>query len=231
MRLAVPAALLALALVLLGGIAWALLAPLAPVPVAAFRPPKNIARASDPPATPPSDTFAAIDTRPLFSMNRRPLADSALPGSATAASSDFSLVGVLGGGDRFIALLRSKSTSQSFTVSAGDVVNGWRVAKIDPTAVTLTSATGAVVVGMDAPGSAPPTAPLQPLTAAAPLQPAPQPAAAATPPLTTASPAPAAPSPATAAAPAPGTKPAKSTIAPDALKGAPIDPRTGEPTL
>jgi hypothetical protein len=229
MRPTVLAALAALALILLGGIAWALIAPLDPVTVTPFHPHKSTARVAEPPATPATDAFAAIDARPLFSANRQPLAETAVPGGATAAGSDFALVGVLGGADRSIALLRSKSTAQSFTVSAGDVVNGWRVAKIDPTTVTLKSATGEVVVGMDTPGSAPPTAPLQPLTAAA--SPPSQPAPAATPPLTTATPAPAGTAPSAAATPAPATKPLKATIAPEALKGAPIDPKTGEPTL
>ncbi len=187
---------------------------------------------------PPIELFADIDARPLFSSQRKPLQDMTQANGAAAATSDFTLVGVIMGGARAVALLRSKSTSATLSAAVGDLVNGWRVTRIDATAVTLHSAGGEFVVPLDGPANRPPSAPLEPLTDTTPATAAPPPAAALPP-----VPSPSAPVPALTAAPAPRTAamaPAKpglpvhptgGTIAPEALRSAPVDPSTGQPTL
>jgi hypothetical protein len=225
MRFAVPTLLATLAVAFAGGILYETIAPLDPVEVTPFHPAPGPVRLAQPPAAPPPDAFADIDARPLFSMTRQPLADTS--GLATTAGADFILVGVISGGDKAVALLKNRTTSQSFSAVVGGVVDGWRVAKIDPTVVTLRSATGSIDVGLEAPGSGPPSAPISPLQ---PVHPpvATLPATTAA----TATPAPPAANPTpTAAAPSQPPATYKPTIAPEALRGAPRDPKTGEPTL
>lgn len=229
MRLAVPLALATVAAGLAAGSLYEIFAPLDPVETAEFHPKAAPLHLAAPPAPPPADAFADIDARPLFSMTRQPLPDTALPGGGASTGSDFILVGVISGGEKSVALLRSRSTQQSTSAAVGDIVNGWRIAKIDPTSVTLRSATGSIVIGMEAPGSQPPTAPIAPLQPIQQPTPVPQPVAPPVAPATAA----AAPAAGPAAKPAmpSGPTPPKPKIAPEALRGAPIDPSTGEPTL
>ena len=231
MRVLLPALLLGTALTLIGAIAYESLAPLDPVIVETPRPssshvPPIKAVAYTPPAI---ELFADLDARPLFTATRKPLQDPAQANGAAAPSSDFVLVGVIMGGTRAVALLRNKATSASMSAAVGDVVSGWRVARIDATTVTLHANGGDFVVPLDSPASQPASPPLvapPPPTPQQPLTPA------AAPPAQTAPPA-AKPSPQTAATPTPAkpAAPYHPTIDPEALKGAPIDPKTGEPTL
>jgi hypothetical protein len=232
MRLAVPATLAALSLLLLGATAYELVAPLDPIVVEKPRLPAAGRPATPPPSyTPPPETlFADIDARPIFSSARKPLMEAA-QASALPASSDFALVGVILGGERAVALLRIKSTNTTTSAALGDLVNGWRVAQIGATAVTLRANGTDAVVAIEGPTSQGPGTALP----SRPLQPPPIPATAA-PGATNPAPAPA-PTPAlvtTQASPAPtpaAPHPYHPTIAPEALRSAPIDPTTGEPTL
>ena len=238
MRALVPGILFGSALLLGGAIAYEAIAPLDPVVVETPRLARRPAPlASAPYVAPSPEVFADIDVRPLFSAQRKPLAD--LQAGSTAATSDFVLVGVIMGTERAVALLRNKNTQTTVSAAVGDLVEGWRVAKIDATTVTLRSGSGAFVVPLDGPANRPPSQALEPATqapASAPQAPPPAPdrpaAVAITPALQT----PAA-TPPTAGPPANPPKPglpvhnAGGTIAPDALRGAPRDPTTGEPTL
>ena len=47
------------------------------------------------------------------------------------------LLGILSDGDRAIALLREKSNGLNFRVEVGDVIGGWRVAKVEHRSVLL----------------------------------------------------------------------------------------------
>lgn len=231
MRLVVPATLAGFSLLLLGGIAYEAFAPLDPVVVDVPPVPKHIAPAA--PARiylpPPESDFADIDARPVFSAARRPLADSAQASAALSASSDFVLVGVIMDTDRAVALIRSKSLGITTSAVLGDPVNGWHVVKIEPTAVTLRANGNDAVVALAGPAAGAPSAPLlRPVVSPPATDTTAPPAGMTTPAL--APPTLAKPGPATAAA-APPPKPGHPTISPDALKGAPIDPTTGEPTL
>ncbi|HXC56393.1 MAG TPA: hypothetical protein VNU97_13940 [Rhizomicrobium sp.] len=242
MRLLLPATLLAAALTLGGAIAYEALAPLDPVAVETPRLPLRATQTAmaAPYTPPPEELYADIDARPLFAASRQPLADATQPNAAAAATSDFTLVGVIMGGARAVALLRLRSTAATTSAVVGGMVNGWRVARIDATSVTLSANGSQFVVPLDGPANRAPSAPLQPLTqdqpSAAPALPPPHPSADTeplpvlngTPPARPA----AAPAPTASAAPAKPVPPRRDpTIAPQALIGAPIDPTTGQPTL
>jgi hypothetical protein len=248
MKLVVPGALLGLSLTLGMAGVYELAAPLDPVNVekpdlAAHRMPVAPPASFVPPA---EDRFADINNRPLFIASRKPLADIVQANAATTATSDFSLVGVIMGGARAIALIHSKSASSTTSAALGDAVNGWRVARIDATTVTLRAGGNDFVLPLNGPTSGPPSAPLPPLGAVPQTtSPASTPAttAAATPALAAGTPPPTAAtppikiSPTTATASVTPPKPAtpanagEGTITPEALRGAPIDPATGQPTL
>lgn len=250
MRLLVPAVLLGVSLTLGAAIGYEAAAPLDPVTIET----PHLRTHGTPPAptpyvAPPEELFADIDARPLFSSQRQPLQDMTQTGPASVASSDFVLAGVIMGSERAVALLRSKSTSATMSALVGDVVNGWRVAKIDATTVTLRGAGGEFVVPLDSPANQPASPPLQSAQpqlapAAAAPSPAAAPAAAHSSaqtaaefpldPIVSGSPKPPGAPPTQGAAPANPTKPPPAghqSISPEALKGAPIDPSTGEPTL
>ena len=244
MKIALPASLFALSACLAVAIAYELAAPLEPVGIDAPRTP--VLRGDGPQApayAPPSiDQFADIDARPVFNPTRKPLADVGSAASASGSPSDLSLVGVMISADRSVALLKSKTTSITTSVAVGDIMNGWRVVRIDPTKVSLRGAGGMVDVPLATPGSQSPSAPLPAVTqttlspamaaTSAPVAPASQlPAAVAA----AAAPKPVAAGSATMSAtspkPALPVRPGDGSIAAEALKGAPRDPRTGEPTL
>jgi hypothetical protein len=231
MRVLIPGLLFGASLVLIGAIAYESLAPLDPVVVETPRPSLRHVPSIKPVAyAPPAiELFADLDARPLFTATRKPLQDPTQANGAAAPSSDFVLVGVIMGGSRAVALLRNKATSASTSAAVGDVVNGWRVAKIDATTVTLHANGSDFVVPLDSPANQPASPPLVAPPPPQPLTPVPAPPPQAAPPATK-------PPPQTAATPTPGkpalpAKPGGGTIAPEALKGAPIDPTTGQPTL
>jgi len=247
MKLAVPAALLGLSTALGLGSAYELARPLDPVVVETSALGSHHV-AAPPPASysPPVEAqFTDINSRPLFLSGRKPIVDTIQTSAAMAATSDFSLVGVIMGESHAIALIHSKSAASTTSAALGDMVSGWRVSKIDATTVTLRANGEEFILQLNGPAGAPPSAPLPPLSPGpqavptpAPATPPPvaadaQPAALASPatipPLKTgAATAPGAITPPKPGAPATGNG---GTIAPDALKGAPIDPATGQPTL
>ncbi|MEJ1968872.1 MAG: hypothetical protein WDN03_09635 [Rhizomicrobium sp.] len=237
MRLALPATLAAACLALLGAIVYEAAAPLPPVAVEIPRLPARRGGAAPPPVyAPPSEAlFADIDAHPLFAANRKPLADSTQAGAALTASSDFALAGIIMGGDRAVALLRIKSANSTSSAVLGDLVSGWRVVRIDARTVTLHANGADVVIPLAGPDSQPPSAPLPALDQSAlpaPAAPNPPPAAAAPALSATTAPAkPTVPSPPAVATTAPAQPAHKPYIAPEALKGAYIDPVTGEPSL
>jgi hypothetical protein len=253
MKLALPGSLLALAALLVAATGYELLAPLGPITVEAPRAP--VLRATTPVAqvAPPSiELFADIDARPLFSPQRAPLPDR-LAGSASGSPSDLVLIGVMIGGEKPIALFKSAGTSTTTTATVGDMVGGWRVVDIAPTRVGLRGASGLIEIPLASLGSQTPSAPLPAPTSDEQAEPAP--AAPAAPAALPAASSPSASAPQVQVHAAPPAKPsslatvsapvavtvsakpalqarsANGTIAPEALKGAPVNPKTGEPTL
>jgi hypothetical protein len=232
MRTVLPITMICLSLLTVGVIVYEAAAPLDPVQVELPPMPRHIVPATPPRpfVPPPEDAFADIDVRPLFASDRKPLTDSTQPG-AMGSASDLSLVGVIMDGERAVALLRSKSTSQTVSATIGGTVQGWHVARIDATSVTLSANGSQAVVALEGPADRAPGAALpEPVqqAAAPPAAPVSQPPPLTTTPTQQASAPPAAPVTPVPAKPAAGYHP---MIAPEALKGAPRDPQTGEPTL
>lgn len=83
--------------------------------------------------------------RPLFASSRRrpPPAEKKVvkrPIVKVAPKPEppsYDLLGVVRQGNRAIALLRKKSDGTNFRVEVGDMIGGWRVAKLEPTSVLL----------------------------------------------------------------------------------------------
>jgi hypothetical protein len=82
--------------------------------------------------------------RPLFAPSRQrpPVAQVAVATPArqvlaTAPPPSYDLLGIVRDGDRAIALLRKKTDGTSFRVEVGDMIDGWRVARLDAAAVLL----------------------------------------------------------------------------------------------
>ena len=85
--------------------------------------------------------------RPLFAPSRkRPPATAAAnpigPVTAVAQAPVYDLLGIVREGERALALLRKKVDGSNFRVEVGDMLGGWRVAKIEPSAVVLERADG-----------------------------------------------------------------------------------------
>jgi hypothetical protein len=82
--------------------------------------------------------------RPLFAPSRqRPaaVAAAAQPSVRQAgpklAVASYDLLGILRDGERAIALLRKKGEGTSFRVEVGDMIGGWRVARMEAASVVL----------------------------------------------------------------------------------------------
>lgn len=216
-----PLALLGLCAMLAIAIAYELFAPLRPVAVdanarrIAFAAPSRL-------VPPPEENFAEIDARPVFNPARTPVPDLAQSGNAEGSPLDLLLEGVILAPDRSIAVLKDKNTSQTVSVAVGAFIDGWRVEAIDKSEVSLASANGRFALPLSNPtaGVTPVTPPPQPTTS-------PQPLLVSSPPTITAA------TPAAKEQGKPGLlmPTAHGNIAPEALKGAPVDPSTGEPTL
>lgn len=80
---------------------------------------------------PPPDEFAAINLRPLFSPTREPVAEDADTGTTSQPPPDVSLIGVAIGLRKSVALLKSPNDPVAISASIGQVINGWRLARID----------------------------------------------------------------------------------------------------
>jgi hypothetical protein len=87
--------------------------------------------------------------RPLFAPSRqRPAAvAAATPRAAPQVTPkqpppSYDLLGILRDGERAIALLRKKGEGTSFRVEVGDMIGGWRVARMEPASVVLERADG-----------------------------------------------------------------------------------------
>ena len=78
--------------------------------------------------------------RPLFAPSRkRPPEKAGVPAQAAAPAqvASYELLGIVREGPHALALLRNKVDGASLRVEIGDVVGGWRIAKIERAAVVL----------------------------------------------------------------------------------------------
>jgi hypothetical protein len=87
--------------------------------------------------------------RPLFAPRRQrpPAAAGEAPRAsqqvtAAAPPPAYDLLGIVRDGGRAIALLRKKGEGTSFRVEVGDMIGGWRVARMETSSVVLERADG-----------------------------------------------------------------------------------------
>ena len=128
---------------------WLLPPAQASVPLVASR--THIALAPLPlagPAAPP-DAFDAINARPLFKPDRKPVPTAAETAAAPAPPPTVSLIGVIIDGQRQLAVLRVPESPLAVSASVGDQVQGWRVTAIYPDRVVLRLNTTEITVGLN----------------------------------------------------------------------------------
>jgi hypothetical protein len=109
---------------------------------------KNGLQLSNPLASFEKESLNDWVERPLFAPSRkRPPAAAAAanpigPVAAVPQAPVYDLLGIVREGERALALLRKKVDGSNFRVEVGDMIGGWRVAKIEPSAVVLERADG-----------------------------------------------------------------------------------------
>lgn len=102
------------------------------------------------------DSLTQTIERPLFAPNRRPPVKAvrvrkkppAPPPRAKVKRNPFKLLGVVGGGDGKIALLRDQRTGRHVRVESGDLIDGWQVEAIDTASVTIKHRQRTVVLSL-----------------------------------------------------------------------------------
>ncbi|HEY1629822.1 MAG TPA: hypothetical protein VGF56_00805 [Rhizomicrobium sp.] len=86
---------------------------------------------------PPPDAFAMINARPLFSPSREAVVEAAETGTTSRQPPDVSLVGVAIGMNKSVALLKSPNAQAATSAVVGQVIDGWRLMRIDPDKVVF----------------------------------------------------------------------------------------------
>lgn len=88
---------------------------------------------------PPAGEFAEIDERPVFSPQRKPMGSqlSDVDMSQTGAPSNLTLVGIIMGPDKRIAVLKAAGSATAQNVSVGGMIEGWRVTRIESSYIVL----------------------------------------------------------------------------------------------
>jgi len=124
--------------------------------------------------SPPPNAFDAINDRPLFKPDRKPVTTAAETAAAPAPPPTVSLIGVIIDGQRQLAMLRVPESPLAVSASVGDEVQGWRVTAVYPDHVVLRLNTTEITVGLNAnrpgdtaAGQGPMPGPVKPATPAA----------------------------------------------------------------
>jgi hypothetical protein len=135
MNTLVPGSLLAMSLLLGVGLVYEAVAPVDaieidevkvnPRPVAAFLPPDY--------TPPPEQDFAAINARSLFVPSRQPVSEppGGGGGGTAAAPPNVTLIGVILGQPKSVAILKVADSPASVTATVGQTVAGWQVTRIE----------------------------------------------------------------------------------------------------
>ncbi len=122
------------------------------------------APAFTPYAPPPATAFDAINGRALFDPRRQAL-KSANTAESTAPPPQITLLGVILGPDRRLAIVKSQSSPLALSIGVGDTIEGWQVTAVEADRLVLHSGSGDDVIPLDkggaggdagAPGAAPP---------------------------------------------------------------------------
>ncbi|HEY1707117.1 MAG TPA: hypothetical protein VGG10_02550 [Rhizomicrobium sp.] len=154
---------------LLGAIlVYQMIAPVAPIVIgpakAAIRPEAPFALPTYQP--PAKQDFAIINMVPAFDPNRQPVAEPLEAVTTTQQPPDVSLLGVIIGPEKSMALLRSENETIPSSVTVGQIVEGWRLIRIEPGfvvfhanasdyTVRIRTATGLPQIKFTAPPAAP----------------------------------------------------------------------------
>ena len=88
-------------------------------------------------ARPPDQAYPEVTTRPLFVATRRPAPEAAVAQAPAMPRGKFVLQGVIVQGEQRTALLRERTSGRVHRASAGQEIEGIKVVKIEPEAVTL----------------------------------------------------------------------------------------------
>jgi len=88
-------------------------------------------------ARPPDQAYPEVTTRPLFVATRRPAPEVAVAQAPSMPRGKFVLQGVIVQGEQRTALLRERTSGRVHRANAGQEVDGLKVVKIEPEAVTL----------------------------------------------------------------------------------------------
>ena len=118
----------------------------APTPVTAIMPPPVL------PELPPLGHFAAIEQLPLFSPSRQPH-NAERPGVAAPAGIEarYRVVGLIITGSSRRALLIAGE--RKIEVGEGDTLDGWKVVRIEPDRMLLSSPAGEAILTLRRPAS------------------------------------------------------------------------------
>jgi hypothetical protein len=121
-------------------------------------------------APPASSEFFEISARPAFTAGRRPIAQGvAAPAPSQVAvvqapppvapPPNVALMGIIWGPVEKLALIRMPSSATAQTVSEGETVGEWRVARILPDRIVIRANAGEIEVAFPAPNMGAPTSP------------------------------------------------------------------------
>ncbi len=140
-RLLVPAALL----IACAGLGWIIVAELRAAPswrgsdpTPSGSEPVQALRTAAEFSMPPSETFAAIVDRPIFSRSRRPLPEGEDPELEIGPDLNAVLIGTIISSEQEIALVVPKGSSRFVRLSRGDRLQGWILESIESDRVTFT---------------------------------------------------------------------------------------------
>lgn len=93
------------------------------------------------------ETYAVILERPLFSPSRRPFSATA-PAAASSGTTGLTLLGVVSGLGRSIALIRTGEGAPATKAEAGQEVAGWQLLTVEPSQVVLERQGGHLTLGL-----------------------------------------------------------------------------------
>ncbi len=139
-RLLVPAALL----IACAGLGWIIVAELRAAPswrglaAPSGSEPVQALRTAAEFSMPPSETFAAIVDRPIFSRSRSPLPEGEDPELEVGPGLNAVLIGTIISSEQEIALVVPKGSSRFFRLNRGDRLQGWILESIESDRVTFT---------------------------------------------------------------------------------------------
>ena len=90
-------------------------------------------------AIPPSEAFADINARPMFSADRKPIPPSASAGATGETPPAITLVGVILDSQDKMALIRTPNSPFAGAFHLGSDISGWRVTEIAADRVVLSA--------------------------------------------------------------------------------------------